>query len=83
MAPRHLNGALEELTRRLMREPRNPARRTNAGGWHYAFDFFKLDEPVVAEFRDLMEQRVQGYLNYPNYFRPAGQKKKDTFRLEG
>src|SRR3712207_4551137 len=59
--PRHLNEELEQLTHRLMQDQRNAARRTNYGGWHYAFDLFKLEEPVVAEFRDHMEQHVQAF----------------------
>lgn len=78
--PRHLNERLEQLTFRLMEDERNATRRTNAGGWHYAFDLFKLEEPVVAEFRDQMEQYVQAFLNH---FRPEDRKKKDNFRLEG
>src|SRR6266498_5853394 len=66
--PIHLNGRLEELAHRLMQDDRNATRRTNAGGWHYAFDLFKLDEPVVAEFRAQMEQHVRAFLNH---FRPA------------
>ena len=46
----------------------------------YAFDFFRLEEPVVAEFRDEMEQHVQAFLNY---FRPEPRKKRDRFRLQG
>jgi len=78
--PVHLNDRLEELAQRLMQDDRNATRRTNAGGWHYAFDFFKLDEPVVAEFRGQMEQHIRAFLNH---FRPAEKKKKDQFRLEG
>ena len=78
--PRHLDAPLEELTHRLMRDDRNAVVRTNQGGWHYAFDVFKLDEPVVAEFRAEMEQHVQAFLNY---FRPEGRRKTDRFRLEG
>lgn len=78
--PIHLNERLEELARRLMRDSRNATNRTNHGGWHYAFDFFKLDEPVVAEFRHQMEQHAQAFLNH---FRPESRKKKDRFRLEG
>ena len=75
-----LNDRLEDLAHRLMQENRNAAQRTNYGGWHYAFDLFKLDEPVVREFRDRMEVHVQAFLNH---FRPEGRKKKDDFRLEG
>jgi len=78
--PRHLNERLEELAHRLLQDSRNGAQRTNSGGWHYAFDFFKLEEPVVAEFREFMEQHVQAYLNH---FRQKEHKKKDQFRLEG
>ena len=78
--PTHLNAGLIELAHRLMRDDRNATRRTNCGGWHYAFDLFKLDDPVVAEFRDEMGQHVQAFLNY---FRPDGRKKTDRFRLEG
>jgi uncharacterized protein (TIGR02466 family) len=78
--PRHLHDRLEEFAHRLMEDKQNATQRTNAGGWHYAFDLFKLDEPVVAEFRDQMEQHVQGFLNH---FRPPERKKKDSFRLEG
>src|SRR5438552_7773283 len=65
--PRHLNERLEQLAHRLMHDKQNATRRTNSGGWHYAFDLFKLDEPVVAEFRDQMRQHVQTFLNH---FRP-------------
>jgi uncharacterized protein (TIGR02466 family) len=78
--PKHLNEGLEQLARRLMQDSRNASRRTNFGGWHYAFDLFKLDEPVVREFHDQMAQHVQAFLNH---FRPDGRKKKDDFRLEG
>jgi len=78
--PRYLHGSLEELTRRLMQDSRNAGQRTNHGGWHYAFDFLELQEPVVAEFRAQMEQHVQAFLNH---FRPADRKTKDRFRLEG
>src|SRR5262245_61640530 len=78
--PRHLNDGLEQLAHRLMQDQRNADRRTNCGGWHYAFDLFKLEEPVVTEFREEMEQHVQAFLNY---FRPEARQKKDRFRLEG
>jgi uncharacterized protein (TIGR02466 family) len=78
--PRHLNAGLEQLAHRLMQDPRNASRRTNCGGWHYAFDLFKLEEPVVAEFREEMEQHVQAFLNH---FRPEDRQKRDRFRLEG
>jgi uncharacterized protein (TIGR02466 family) len=75
-----LNERLEELTRRLLQDDRNAARRTNSGGWHYAFDLFELNEPVIAEFRSEMERHVQTFLNH---FRPEGGKKVDRFRLRG
>lgn len=78
--PTHLNGALEQLAHGLMQDERNAVRRTNDGGWHYAFDLFKLEDAVVSEFRNQMEQHVQAFLNH---FRPEGGKKKDRFRLEG
>src|SRR6266478_6390333 len=78
--PVHLNAALEELASRLREDTRNATRRTNAGGWHYAFDLFELKEPVLDEFRNHMEQHVQAFLNH---FRPEARKKKDQFRLQG
>lgn len=78
--PRHLNADLEQLTRRLMQDERNATRRTNLGGWHYAFDIFQLDEPVVMAFREQMQQHAQAFLNH---FRTEGGKKKDNFRLQG
>ena len=78
--PIHLNSDLEELTRKLREDPKNSIRRTNAGGWHYAFDLFELKEPIVEEFRSQMEQHVQAFLNY---FRPEERKKKDRFLLRG
>ena len=78
--PRHLNQALEDLAHRLREDPENATQRTNAGGWHYAFDFFELQELVVAEFKHHMEQHVQAFINH---FRPEGRKKKDNFRLRG
>ncbi len=78
--PTHLNQDLEKLTRRLMQNHENGAQRSNSGGWHYGFDFFKLKEPVVAEFRAVMEEHVQAYLNH---FRPEDRRKKNLFRLEG
>lgn len=78
--PTHLNDQLEDLTYRLMERKENATTRTNYGGWHYAFDFFKIDEPVVAEFRDIMEQHIQGFINH---FRPEARRKKDSFNLEG
>jgi uncharacterized protein (TIGR02466 family) len=78
--PTRLNEDLEQLTHRLMRDDRNAVLRTNCGGWHYAFDLFERQEPVVAEFREEMEEHVQTFLNY---FRPQARKKKDRFRLRG
>jgi uncharacterized protein (TIGR02466 family) len=78
--PKHLNEELEQLAHRLMQDQRNASLRTNCGGWHYAFDLFKLEEPVVAAFRDEMEQHVQAFLNY---FRREDRKKKDRFCLQG
>jgi len=78
--PVHLNEKLEGLAHKLMEDDRNATRRTNFGGWHYAFDFFELQDPLVAEFREIMEQHVQAFLNH---FRPEGRKKKDLFRLRG
>jgi len=78
--PTHLNQRLEDLAHKLMQDDHNATTRTNYGGWHYAFDFFMLEEPIVAEFRDQMEQHVQAFLNH---FRAADRKKKDRFRLEG
>ncbi len=78
--PVHLNSDLEQLARTLMADSKNSIRRTNFGGWHYAFDFFDLKEPVVQEFRGQMEQHVQAFLNH---FRPEERKKKDQFRLRG
>ncbi len=46
--PRHLNDRLEQLAHRLMQDEKNATQRTNAGGWHYAFDLFKLEEAVVG-----------------------------------
>jgi hypothetical protein len=45
--PRDLNPGLERLARRLMKDEKNATRRTNAGGWHYAFDIFDLKEEVA------------------------------------
>ena len=78
--PVHLNADLEQLARNLMADSKNATRRTNAGGWHYAFDLFELKEPLVDEFRNAMEQHVQAFLNH---FRPEARKKKDQFRLRG
>src|SRR5262245_44043572 len=62
--PVHLNARLEELTARLRQDARNNVKRTNAGGWHYAFDVFELKEPVIDEFRDQMELHVRTFLNH-------------------
>jgi uncharacterized protein (TIGR02466 family) len=78
--PKHLNPALEKLAYDLMKDGRNSTHRTNAGGWHYAFDVFELQDPVIKEFYQIMEKHVQGFLNY---FRPEERKKKDNFRLRG
>jgi uncharacterized protein (TIGR02466 family) len=78
--PTHLNDRLEQLSRRLMNDGRNGTRRTNQGGWHYAFDLFELDDPIVMEFRDQMTAHVQAYLNQ---LRPAERRKSDRFRLQG
>jgi uncharacterized protein (TIGR02466 family) len=77
--PRHLNERLEQLAHRLMENDHNAGQRTNYGGWHYAFDLFKLEEPIVTEFRDHMRQHVQGFLDH---FRPEA-KKQDKFCLQG
>src|ERR1044071_1364128 len=78
--PVHLNEPLEHLAAQLRMDPRNATRRTNAGGWHYAFDLFELKEPVVEQFRNVMEQHVQAFLNR---FRSPERKKKDKFLLRG
>lgn len=78
--PRNLNRRLERLAYGLMQDPRNATRRTNSGGWHYAFDLFELKEAIVAEFRDRMEQHFQAFLNH---FRPEDRKKKDNFCMKG
>jgi uncharacterized protein (TIGR02466 family) len=78
--PIHLNERLEQLTGRLRQDERNAVRRTNCGGWHYAFDLFELQDPVVAEFHNQMERHVQTYLNH---FRPEGRRRQDRFRLRG
>ena len=75
-----LNQELERLAQKLMADPANATRRTNTGGWHYAFDLFELKAPVVERFHNLMEQHVQGFLNH---FRPEARKKRDKFRLRG
>src|SRR5215467_6532072 len=71
--PIHLNQPLEDLAATLRKDPQNATRRTNFGGWHYAFDFFELKEPIVDEFRNIMEQHVQAFLNH---FRAPERKKK-------
>ncbi|HJZ60069.1 MAG TPA: TIGR02466 family protein [Gemmataceae bacterium] len=78
--PRQLNDALEQLARRLMQDDGNAVRRTNRGGWHYAFDLFKVNDPVVAAFQDEMEQHVQAFLDS---FRPADRRNRYRFVLEG
>jgi uncharacterized protein (TIGR02466 family) len=78
--PVHLNPALERLAHKLMKDSRNSTRRTNAGGWHYAFDLFELPDPTVVAFGKVMEQHVQAFLNH---FRPEERKKKDNFKLRG
>src|SRR5437763_1657020 len=50
--PTHLNEGLLQLAHQLMQDERNATRRTNAGGWHYAFDIFALNEPLLAEFHN-------------------------------
>src|SRR5438093_3334774 len=67
--PTHLNAPLEQLARKLMQDERNATRRTNYGGWHYAFDVFELKEAVMTEFHNETEQHVQAFLNH---FRPEG-----------
>jgi uncharacterized protein (TIGR02466 family) len=79
--PKHLNEQLEDLARRLMQDDRNAIRRTNRGGWHYAFDLFALDDPVVSAVRDHLEQHVQAFLNQLRT--EAHPTKKDRFRLQG
>lgn len=78
--PHHLNNELAGLAHRLMADAGCAATRSNRGGWHYADDLFKLDEPVVTRFRDVMEQHVQGFLNH---FRAPEQRKRDRFQLKG
>lgn len=78
--PCRLNEGLEQLAHRLMQDNRNAGRRTNCGGWHYAFDLFDREEAVVAEFRVEIEQHVQAFLNS---FRLQDRQKKDRFRLKG
>src|SRR5439155_5310058 len=78
--PRHLNPRLERLAHKLIQDDRNATRRTNYGGWHYAFDIFELNDPVVAEFHNHMTQHVRALLNH---FRAEDRKKQDKFRLRG
>jgi uncharacterized protein (TIGR02466 family) len=78
--PTQLNSRLEELALRLMDDDRNATRRTNQGGWHYAFDLFELRESVVDEFRAHMTEHVHAFLNQS---RPPERKKRDRFRLQG
>ena len=78
--PIHLNERLELLAEQLRTDPSNAAHRTNSGGWHYAFDLFQLNEPIVAEFREAMELHVQTFLNH---FRPEEARKQYQFRLQG
>jgi uncharacterized protein (TIGR02466 family) len=78
--PQHLNESLEALTRRLMQDDRNATCRTNVGGWHYAFDFFKIEDPVVHLFRDQIQQHVQAFLHQ---LRKPAPTRIDRFRLEG
>jgi uncharacterized protein (TIGR02466 family) len=78
--PMHLNARLEELTLQLMHDDRNATRRTNQGGWHYAFDLFEVREPVVDELRAHLTEHVQAFLNQS---RPPERKRQDRFRLQG
>jgi len=78
--PIHLNQQLEELAHTLMQEEHNSGRRTNVGGWHYAFDLFQLKDPVVGRFREYMEQHIQAFLSQ---LRPDGRGRKDSFCLKG
>jgi uncharacterized protein (TIGR02466 family) len=78
--PVHLNTGLELLAHELMKDPRNAARRTNQGGWHYSSDFLALANNLVGEFRRHMEAHLQGFLNH---FRPEARKRKDHFLLRG
>ena len=71
---------LESLAHELMKNAANATTRTNQGGWHYAFDLFQLDAPVVARFRERMEQHVQAFLDH---VRRAERRHKDRFRLQG
>jgi uncharacterized protein (TIGR02466 family) len=62
--PVHLNDRIASLTRRLMEDERNATWRTNAGGWHYAHDFFRLDDPVAREIRSHVERHVRAFLDH-------------------
>jgi uncharacterized protein (TIGR02466 family) len=64
-----------------MEDDRNATRRTNRGGWHYAFDLFALGEAVVSALRNHLEQHVQGFLNQLR--NGATATKNDRFRLQG
>lgn len=77
--PIHLNAELEDLTYRLMWDEKNAAHRTNVGGWHYAFDLFRLEAPAVHAFRIEIERHVQAYLNQLR----ASPGRKDRFTIEG
>jgi len=78
--PVDLLRGLEKLTHELMKNTANATTRTNQGGWHYAFDLFQLDAPLVARFRERMEQHVQAFLDH---VRRAERRRKDRFRLQG
>lgn len=71
---------LESLAHELMKNAANATTRTNQGGWHSAFDLFELDTPVVARFRERMQQHVQAFLDH---VRRADRRRKDRFRLQG
>jgi uncharacterized protein (TIGR02466 family) len=77
--PSHLNGQLEDLAHQLMLDERNAVQRTNAGGWHYAFDLFERTEPAIAEFRSHMEAHTRAFLKQ---LQPTGGK-ENSFRLRG
>jgi len=79
--PQHLNPGLEELTHKLMEANRNATVRTNEGGWHYAFDLFELQEPIVAEFRELMVQHIEAFLNHLSPERRTNNK--TDYQLKG
>jgi len=78
--PAHLLRGLESLAHELMKKEANAMTRTNQGGWHYAFDLFQLDAPVVTELRERMEQHVQAFLDH---VRRSDRRRKDRFRLQG